>query len=186
MKRNDHLYLGRFLADRYLNDKSKIIRKSFLWGNILPDINLFSYFRGFTKTGNIEAHSYEGSASYMQFLTEYLNRPCHSKILYYVRLGILIHYIADTFTYPHNSCFTGTLKEHILYENKFHRIFRRVLKNVPPKENHGVTGSSSYSNLTDTIKRLQGTYLPHVGNVLWDARNIIRASMIVMDCHSLP
>lgn len=32
------------------------------------------------------------------------------------KLGVIIHYIADYFTYPHNSTYEGNVKDHCIYE----------------------------------------------------------------------
>ena len=34
------------------------------------------------------------------------------------RLGEIVHYIADYFTYPHNQIYDGNLKEHCIYEKE--------------------------------------------------------------------
>ncbi|MDE6025940.1 MAG: zinc dependent phospholipase C family protein [Lachnospiraceae bacterium] len=43
------------------------------------------------------------------------------------RMGVVLHYIADYFTFPHNTHYTGSLKEHCIYEEKLkHRMYRYI------------------------------------------------------------
>jgi hypothetical protein len=49
-----------------------------------------------------------------------LNAGIKISAAYYLRLGILTHYIADAFTFPHNEQFEGDLREHIKYEQILH------------------------------------------------------------------
>ena len=43
--------------------------------------------------------------------------------LFFFRLGVLIHYLTDAFTFAHNTSFDGTLADHVEYENRFHLYF---------------------------------------------------------------
>ena len=44
------------------------------------------------------------------------------------RLGIILHYIADYFTFPHNKEFSGSLKEHATYERDLKFAIRSYIK----------------------------------------------------------
>lgn len=180
MKKIDHLYLGRYLADIYLKDKPDIYRDAFLWGNILPDINLFTYFRGSIKHKNVKGHNYESASKYMKRLTRWLGQATHYGVRYYIRLGMLMHYTADAFTYTHNRCFNGTLKEHVAYENAFHNMFPKYLENLPQEKKNEYPRSTTFSNLVDTIVRLHDNYVLNAGHFLWDAENIVQAARITM------
>lgn len=41
--------------------------------------------------------------------------------VFYLRLGEILHYTADYFTYPHNSFYPGTMKDHCIYEGELKR-----------------------------------------------------------------
>ena len=42
----------------------------------------------------------------------------------YLKLGWILHYVEDYFTYPHNTIFEGTIPEHYAYEKKMTRWMR--------------------------------------------------------------
>lgn len=46
----------------------------------------------------------------------------------YFRLGKLTHYVADSFTFPHNKEFPGNLTEHVRYESELHNYLTSTLK----------------------------------------------------------
>lgn len=44
-------------------------------------------------------------------------------MLFFFRLGVLIHYLTDAFTFAHNPTFGGDLSDHVEYEDRFHDYF---------------------------------------------------------------
>ena len=47
---------------------------------------------------------------------------------YMRRLGEIIHYIADYFTFPHNKIYDGNLKDHCIYEKELKFRLREYVK----------------------------------------------------------
>ena len=39
--------------------------------------------------------------------------------------GVLLHYVADSFTWPHNDGFEGDLRDHVSYEGRLHELWKR-------------------------------------------------------------
>ncbi|MDD7390598.1 MAG: zinc dependent phospholipase C family protein [Lachnospiraceae bacterium] len=113
MRKKSHIGLARFLTA----DKSRELLAShryfFYAGSILPDCRP-SFI---TTRHNIEStlpliQEYMERVRLHQIRTvnTYLNRrDC-------ITLGQIFHYIADYFTYPHNSIYPGSLKDHCSYE----------------------------------------------------------------------
>lgn len=56
----------------------------------------------------------------MEVLEEKGRGGCFS----YLKLGWVLHYVEDYFTYPHNTIFEGTIPEHYAYEKKMTRWMR--------------------------------------------------------------
>lgn len=50
------------------------------------------------------------------------------RLSWYFKLGKLTHYVADSFTFPHNKEFPGNLTEHIEYESELHNYLTSTLK----------------------------------------------------------
>ena len=46
----------------------------------------------------------------------------------FYRLGTLMHYLADAFTYPHTDAFCGDLQAHRAYERELHETFSSYLR----------------------------------------------------------
>ena len=112
MRKKSHIGLARFLTD-YKHQEFLVHRYFFYAGSILPDCRP-SFI---TTRHNIES-TLPLIQEYMErvrlhrirTMNAYLNRrDC-------ITLGPILHYIADYFTYPHNSIYPGSLKDHCDYE----------------------------------------------------------------------
>ena len=110
--------MGRFLyqyAERHY--KIRLEPKSYILGNILPD-----YCPSFL----IRPHSLKNHAKHVQKIIRLLlsrHSSAYNDKKYSRLLGILCHFYADFFCHAHRDDFTGSLSEHIAYENKLNRYF---------------------------------------------------------------
>lgn len=112
----------------------KILRRAFLVGCVAPDVNLFSHvdLQKNKKLPHLHGHNHP-------YLDKRINRMAkklashHKSItpLYAFRLGVLLHYLADAFTFAHNLEFSGNFEAHNAYENAFHRYFEKRLSHLP-------------------------------------------------------
>lgn len=124
----NHLQLARALAaESDTLQKHGFRRTLFLLGNILPDFLFFTYLRGFGNSRRWIGHSLPHSTPAIESnLKKRLSvglRTGHDAF----RLGILLHYLADSFTYPHTQRFAGRQKQHSRYERELSKIFPRFL-----------------------------------------------------------
>lgn len=174
MKTADHLFLGKSLSDAYMKSRSAFFRNAFILGNIFPDINLFTYLRGAVTRGKIRGHNYESSEKYIRKLTEKIHNKNRFNFWEYFRLGELVHYITDAFTFPHNECFGNSLKKHIEYEENLHKAFS---KSGLITCNHLLEKLSLY----ERIAGLHAEYLQKAGTYLWDIEHIYKAVQITMN-----
>lgn len=78
-------------------------------GSILPDILVHTYVTGHTWTA-----SFHKTGLRITKLQQHGKKNRYS----YLKLGYLIHYIEDYFTFPHNNWFTGNLAEHVQFETE--------------------------------------------------------------------
>lgn len=177
MRTIDHLFLGKYLANRYMDCESEVNRRAFVIGNILPDINFMTYFRGFLSKGELRGHNYEQIKPVISKLFKSLGRRNKKYGLYdYLRLGKLMHYVADAFTYPHNECFKGTLKAHIDYEESLHTAFKEF-------------GQDSFryiyyikgDTLMDKFLSLHDEFLNNADDLYWNVECIYTAANLTMD-----
>lgn len=116
METKDHYYLSKKLADSMtLNKLNKLV---FILGNLIPDINPFSYIARIG--GNrFSGHSY---AYRRPFMKKVLEKRCTGTPLWWYQTGVMTHYLADSFTRPHNENFQYSLKDHVEYEHQLHEL----------------------------------------------------------------
>ena len=98
-------------------------RLAFLFGSVEPDINLLHYLRDAVCGAGLHGHDYSRILPRIDRLSLLRHRKEHWGILQYYRLGKLVHYGADAFTFPHNDGFHGGLQAHIRYEKELEVVF---------------------------------------------------------------
>lgn len=119
MRKKSHISLARYLV-RELNLNGLVKhRKAFCLGSILPDL---------TPKMVTSPHEYETSYGEMQefvegIFTEGIDNEWQGRVLWR-RIGVVLHYLADYFTFPHNTSFDGNLKDHCMYESEMKYYMR--------------------------------------------------------------
>ncbi len=149
MKTETHYLYAKFLGERFQSTKQKEL---FLFGCVEPDYNMFSYFKGFSIRPFF-GHNWDNCKSYINRETELL---IHNKLTAnndYFKLGKLVHYICDAFTYTHNCAFIGNLYEHYSYEQLLHKVFLQF-----------INGSNKIAYpTTDKFRRINDFHKDYVG-----------------------
>ncbi|MDD4431949.1 MAG: zinc dependent phospholipase C family protein [Bacteroidales bacterium] len=127
MKTKDHLALGHFLLNLSDNAGLQKHKRAFLLGCIEPDYNMATYTRGLRNHPKFRGHNAENSYRHItKCLSEFQSDGICSAWDYFT-LGTMFHYIADAFTYPHNSFWKGSLLKHAAYEMELHTVFYKEL-----------------------------------------------------------
>ncbi len=128
MRTADHMNLSRYIMDHTDAGASKLQKAVFVFGSIEPDINMLTYLRGSIHgEEKLRGHNYENVMKYMEKLTKKLEKGGMGTIRQSFLLGKLVHYVADSFTYPHNSIFPGNLGEHCQYETELHGYVNKMI-----------------------------------------------------------
>ena len=111
MRKKSHILLAKFLADQMTEVTSlQEHRKAFCLGSVLPDIR---------PSFITKRHEFFGTFDEIQEKIKNLveSRPEEEgERAYWRRLGEVLHYIADYFTFPHNKLYTGNFFAHNKYE----------------------------------------------------------------------
>lgn len=128
MKTIDHHLIGLEIEEDMLGHMSLLQRKMFLLGCIEPDANPFTYLKGSMHFQKLHGHNYENSCRIIKKYLQVLTNTQKWSIFSYYKMGKLIHYAADAFTFPHNSEFKKSLRAHIEYEEKLHQQFMQDRK----------------------------------------------------------
>ncbi len=118
MRKINHINLGNFLIEQ---ENFQIKKKCFIFGNILPDcLPTFIYVR----------HNIDKTISKVEKLLEELSRLDTDTYRFWIKLGCIMHYIADYFTYPHTKLFHEGFWKHNSYENVLKNRFQEHLQNI--------------------------------------------------------
>ncbi len=172
MKKKDHLQIGKLLLAQKDTKLSGIQRLAFLFGCVEPDINPFTYARGSIKHEFLHGHHADNSSKHRHKLMHRLSNSGVHSLWQWFSLGTLIHYAVDSFTYPHNSVFGGSMAEHIQYEKQLHANFVEHLKELAAR------GEQKLRGIRD-VDALHERYLKGAGTVQTDCRYIIDSSKLI-------
>lgn len=129
MQTNDHAKLARYLIKNSNSYGLHRHKFAFFIGCIEPDCNLFTYVRGSIHYKKLRGHNAENVKKHISKCLKELQKSKFESSFSYFVLGTLIHYTADSFTFPHNVAFEGGLKQHIAYEKSLNMMFLQTLEN---------------------------------------------------------
>lgn len=123
MRKKSHISLAKFLMNNMEFEDLNEHKKAFYVGSILPDCSP-SFL---TRKHTIE-ETFPILIKEIKKIT--VNYDMEQGITtYYCRhLGVVTHYLADYFTFPHNAIFNGSLKEHCAYEKQLKNSFKTYVK----------------------------------------------------------
>lgn len=125
MRKKSHISLAKHIVNisgMKAFDKHK---KAFYFGSILPDCKP-SFL---TKPHEINGTFHYVSQRIEQLTSGYSNVG-ELSTAYFTRLGEVVHYIADYFTFPHNKEYFGSVKQHCIYEGKLKHKLREYIKDI--------------------------------------------------------
>ena len=171
MRKKSHISLARYMVENLKDEELKHHKFSFYLGSILPDIKpSFLYKR----------HEMDGTFPYV---SRHIRRLSEGDALirkkkgckYYRDLGQISHYLADYFTFPHNTIYPGSLKDHCSYEEKLKRDLRSYLKSGEAARHHRLL------QLKEEHEKLHDEYLAHKHGVEDDVEHIVEVNHKALD-----
>lgn len=115
MNKKGHL----LTTDFALHNCSRILDKHKMWlklGSILPDFFLHTMVIG---------HKWDVTLDNIAVKMKKLWKTGKMDSFSFLRLGYLLHYIEDYFTYPHNVSFYGKFIQHVLYEHGYTKYLEK-------------------------------------------------------------
>lgn len=123
MRKKSHISLAKYIVGSLEEQGLVRHKKAFYLGSILPDCKP-SFFT--------EKHEMDRTFPKLQEdLKELVERQQKDDInlrVFYRNLGEVIHYIADYFTFPHNPHYTGSLKDHCIYEKHLKKGLKEYIQ----------------------------------------------------------
>ncbi len=181
MKKRDHRKLAEFFMNAVGDKLPLLYRVAFVYGCYEPDINYLTYLHGFRTCQKFHGHN---CGNISPVLTRMLRKDAgkRSSLRRWYRLGKCCHYAADTFTYPHNDGYTGTLQEHYYYELEVHRQLNILLKSYVPTI---TPQSDSAQNQTILLKNMHSRYLSENHTPANDCKYIVAVTQALLE-YALP
>lgn len=170
MRKKSHVLLARYLADQMPEAYGlQCHRKAFCLGNILPDIK---------PSFLTERHEFDGTFPEVRTRIQELTMlPCLEKVnerVYWRRLGEVLHYIADYFTFPHNRTYKGSLYEHNKYEKQLKNNLKSYICSGQAQIHAPeIRDFDTVQDLLDFIGEIHGEYLRKERNVWEDIQYIL-------------
>ncbi|MCD7746625.1 MAG: zinc dependent phospholipase C family protein [Lachnospiraceae bacterium] len=122
MRKKSHIALASYLRTQLGSEELNRSWKAFYFGSIQPDLNpkMVSEPHEFNT-------SWEKIKDRICQIEAEANDDDTSRGAVWTHIGIVMHYLADYFTFPHNTCYPGSLKDHCLYENRMKYLMRAYL-----------------------------------------------------------
>lgn len=97
------------------------------------------------------------------------------------KLGVIIHYIADYFTYPHNSSYEGNVKDHCIYERDLKHELKEYLSTEEAMERKDkIVPLNSTKGLSKFIKNIHAEYMRREHSVADDIQYIVEVCTTVV------
>lgn len=181
MKRESHKILGRYLMEQLQAAPAYRYQKAFLFGCTEPDSNPFTYLKGSRTVQWLRGHNYRNAERLMDRMSRRLTQREKWRMLDYYRLGKLIHYTSDAFTYAHNDTFRESIHEHRCYEAKLQRCFKINLA----IERRAARREEVEETVIAAIRESHERYMEAARSVLTDVEYILRMTEQVF-CHLVP
>ncbi|MDE6313347.1 MAG: zinc dependent phospholipase C family protein [Lachnospiraceae bacterium] len=177
MRKKSHISLARYLVGTMKLNSLEKHKKAFYLGSILPDCKP-SFL---TKRHEIQG-TFEDVRQYVMNLTTSYNVLHHNARAYYRNLGQVIHYIADYFTFPHNEIYTGSIKDHCVYEKKLKFALNEYIKSGEAQKNQKKAQEfKSPEALLDYVQKVHTEYLKIKKEVEADCRYIVEVCHTVVE-----
>lgn len=154
MRKKSHLALASYLMNSEGMGQLATHKKAFYIGNILPDC-IPSFI---TKRHTIE-ETFSILKRELTLLIEHYDFTKGITSYFCRHLGIILHHVADYFTFPHNSFYQGTLREHCKYEELLkHRLRSYVKSEDAQKKRDQVSHICSVEDICNMVRDMHEHY----------------------------
>lgn len=177
MRKKSHISLAKYIINNMHTEELRIHKKAFYIGSILPDC-VPSFI---TRKHSID-ETFHILREEIRKVTEDYDVEKGMNGYYCRHLGVITHYIADYFTFPHNRIFTGTLKEHCNYESDLKKEFKEYVGCVQVRK--GRDSQKVFHNVDDIcdfILKMHEEYLNAIKVVKVDCLYIVDLCHRVID-----
>ena len=177
MRKKSHISLSRYLIHNMDKRELETHKKAFYIGSILPDC---------VPSFITRRHTYDETfyivKNEMNSLIDDFDEEEGIDRKFCRRLGIITHYIADYFTYPHNSIFEGNMKDHCQYENILkHRLKEYIQSHTANQDRAQEVRFTSTEDIFRFISNNHERYLNTIKEIKVDIEYIVNICFQVVD-----
>lgn len=177
MRKKSHIALTTYLIKSMEVEALHNYKKSFYFGSILPDC-----VPSFLTRRHCIEDTFEIVKKEIKKITTHLEEEKGITSSYARRLGVVTHYVADYFTYPHNHIFPGTLGEHCTYENHLKFAIKDYVKSDEAvRHREKVKRIRTVDEICDYIKEMHNEYLLIAKEIKTDCEYIVKVCQKVVD-----
>ncbi len=174
MQKGSHLDLATFIIDHTEIKQLEQHKHAFLLGNILPDLLPSFLFRRHEINSTFQSVIRSINRLSKSNTTNYKRKG----FLYFVLLGQVTHYLADYFTYPHNSNYFGTFIGHCTHERRLKKQLRNYLE-LGFADYHlmHLTPDHNTEEILSYLQKKHQSYLYQVNDIRTDIIHIIDVNL---------
>lgn len=169
MRKKSHISLAAYLVNSEGMEVLKLHKKAFYMGSIQPDctIAFLTHRHSLEETFHILKKE-------IRKITEDYDIEKGISSSYCRRLGVITHYIADYFTFPHNEFFDGNMKAHCRYEKELKFFLRSYVKSEDGRrEQQEGLSINSVEDICFFIKEMHKEYAQAIKEVKIDCEYIV-------------
>ena len=172
-KRSHKLLAASFLKSEY-GFRAKRYEWAYLFGSFEPDCNPLSYLKGSLHARKFGGHNYTNSQHFIERKIRVLQKRQHWNIWHYYTLGKMTHYLADAFTFPHNTHYTDTMLAHHQYETDLRVYLEQYL------ENRTLRRKAFREDVIGSLTQLHEYYMQSCADQCMDVQFILEAVGLLM------
>jgi len=177
LRKKSHISLAKYLMENMnVNDLNEHW-KSFYIGSILPDLkpSFLTKRHSIDETFDIliqEIRKITVDYDIRQGINSYFAR----------HLGVITHYLADYCTFPHNSDFEGSLKEHMYYEKDLKFSLKEYVTREDMQRERCPNGKlKTIDDIIHVIQKTHAEYRKAVKSIKVDMHYIVDLCYKVVD-----
>lgn len=175
MRKKSHISLAGFLVRGLESDTLRRRWKSFYVGSLLPDCR-----PSFLTMRHEYDETFELVKGKIRYLVE-TGDDSMDTMRYMIDLGQVFHYIADYFTFPHNTNYPGSLKDHCLYEKYLKQELRSYIREGNAVFHENCSGRlDSVEDIIEFIRKNHKEYMEELHSVKDDCEYITRVCSQVL------
>lgn len=176
MRKKSHVSLSIYLINNLDSTLLEDHKKAFIVGSILPDCK-----PSFVTTKHNMEETFDMVQAFISKLTEDSSDYKRISTAYCRKLGEVTHYLADYFTFPHNTVFKGNIRAHCMYEKELKFALRAYIQSGEVYVNKRIAGSfETADELCEFVRDLHTQYLKSKKTVESDCRYIVALCHIVV------